>query len=82
MQNHRLHLKVKGNLQDPFYKWYTKGKVKKLGLKTHALNHYEAGHIEFIVEGGRTELESLIHWAKSGPVFSRVEEVRFKFKDY
>lgn len=79
MQKNKLHLNVKGNLRDTFYKWYAQNKAKKLGLRTHELNHHNSGNIEIVVVGKRTELENLVHWAKRGPFFSQIEEVRFKF---
>lgn len=77
----KLHLNIKGNLQDFFYKPLAKLQAKRLGLHTHKVERNGNGHMELVFEGERAVLWKMVNWSKSGPFFSRVEEVVVQFKD-
>lgn len=77
----KLHLNIKGNLKDFFYKPLAKLHARRLGLKTHKVERNGSGQMELVFEGERATLWKMVHWSKSGPFFSRVEEVVVQFRD-
>lgn len=76
--NHKVNIKVKGNLRHLWYKLHALINAKRLGLKTHKLIKHENGFLELEFEGDRQKLWKMVKWSKDRKL-SKVEEVVFSF---
>lgn len=77
----KLHLNIKGRLNNIVFHPFALAKAKTLGLETAEVKHISEGNIELIIVGERTKLWDMVHWAKKGPFFSIVHEVVFQFSN-
>lgn len=77
----KVHINIRGNAKNLFYKAFAYIKAKSLGLKTHGFSQKEDGSIELVVQGYNDRLWEMISWSKKGYVFFMVKEVVFKFAE-
>lgn len=65
---------VKGRVQGVAFRYYTKNKARKLGLKGRVRN-LEDKSVKIIVIGDTDSVDSLIDWCHKGSPASNVSEV-------
>lgn len=70
----RTHVFVSGRVQGVMFRYFTKKKAHKLGLKGFVKN-LDDGRVEIVVEGDKKYIRKFITWCKKGPIWSIVEHV-------
>jgi len=69
-----LKAKVSGRVQGVFYRSFTVGEARKLGLIGYVRNSPD-GSVEVYAEGDRDRLEELVKRLRAGPPAATVESV-------
>jgi len=77
MGKKRIRLLISGRVQGVFFRDNTRKKAKEFGLKGWVKN-LENGQVEIVAEGQEEDIESLIQWAKKGPLLARVDDLKVK----
>lgn len=70
----RLEATVEGRVQGVSFRYYTRQRANRLGLKGWVRNEYD-GSVKVIAEGERPALEGLLEYLHQGPEGARVEDV-------
>ncbi|WP_027882208.1 acylphosphatase [Meiothermus rufus] len=70
----RITVLVSGRVQGVGYRYFTRQKALELGLAGYAENLPD-GRVEVVAEGGKDELEHLIHHLRQGPRGAWVAQV-------
>lgn len=87
MQHKHYNITVKGRVQGVWFRKYTAGKAKELGLKGFVENKPD-GTVYIEVEGGKESLQAFVKWLYKGSPQSEVKSVeteegtRKNFKDF
>lgn len=69
----RLEITIHGRVQGVCFRYYTKDKAQKLGLKGYVRNaNYD--RVEIVAEGGESSIKQLLEFAKKGPPSAHVTE--------
>lgn len=74
----RAQIVVRGLVQGVNYRWFTQRRADALGLTGHVRNMPD-GSVLVVVEGPRTDIESLIATLRVGPSAAVVESVRVEW---
>ena len=69
----RIHIFIIGRVQGVFFRQSTKVMAIKNNLNGWVRN-LDDGQVEIVAEGEKQNIETLVNWCKTGPVFSRVDE--------
>ncbi len=77
----RIHAFVSGKVQGVFFRANTKKEANHLKL-TGWVRNLEDGRVEFVAEGEENNLARLIKWAKEGPSWAKVDDLRIEWKEY
>ena len=72
----RVNIRVTGDVQGVFYRFFTKKKAKLLGLAGWCRNESD-GSVAIVAEGEEAKIKELIEWCHVGSPLSRVEKVEF-----
>jgi acylphosphatase len=70
----RLHGVIHGDVHGVGFRYFLMREAQRLGLRGWVRNR-EDGTVEFVAEGGRSELERLQRAAERGPQMAQVERV-------
>ena len=70
----RFRIFVSGRVQGVFFRENTKKKAKELGIKGWVRNLAD-GRVEAVFEGDKDKIDKMISWARSGPLFAKVEKL-------
>ncbi|MFC2052553.1 acylphosphatase [Chloroflexota bacterium] len=73
---------VHGRVQGVFFRAFTSGCAKELGLTGNVRNLPDGEAVEIQAEGERDKLERLIDYLKVGPPGARVERVEINWSEY
>jgi acylphosphatase len=73
-QVERLHGVVHGDVQGVGFRYFLMREARRLGLRGWVRNR-DDGTVEFVAEGGRSDLERLNQAAGQGPSMARVKRV-------
>ncbi len=73
---------VYGRVQGVFFRAFTSGCAKELGLTGNVRNLPDGKAVEVQAEGERDKLERLIDYLKVGPPGARVERVETNWSEY
>jgi acylphosphatase len=68
-----VKISVKGKVQGVFFRASTKKKAQALSIKGWCRNEAD-GSVLIYAEGNEDEIDDFIHWCKSGPELSIVED--------
>lgn len=68
-------LEVSGRVQGVGFRYSAQNIANKLGVKGFAKNRPN-GNVILEIEGSSDQLSAMIHWCRTGPPLSRVEEVK------
>lgn len=71
----RIQLIITGRVQGVLFRSSAASEAQKLGLTGWVRNRSD-GAVEIVAEGRKESLEELVSWAKAGPDFARVEDVK------
>ena len=77
----RFHIFVSGRVQGIFFRENTKKKAQKLRI-TGWVRNLPDGRVEAVLEGEKDKIEELVNWAKKGPVFAKVDELKVMPEEY
>jgi acylphosphatase len=80
-QTQRIHIEIKGQLQNLFYPVLAWLHSRTLGISAKSFKNKDNGSIEMVLEGDVSKLWKMVDFAKAGFVFLMVDEVVFKFVD-
>lgn len=81
MRKVRVHIFVSGKVQGVFYRDTAKKEAKKLEIFGWIKNLSD-GRVEAVFEGDEEKVESMISWAKKGPVLAQVKDVQIQREEY
>ena len=76
----RIIINVYGLVQGVFFRYTTRKVARKLGL-TGIVKNMPDGSIYIEAEGPENNLLELLEFAKKGPNYAKVEDVKYEFKD-
>ena len=68
---------IRGQVQGVFFRKFTKGKARELGISGFVRNEYD-GSVYIEACGENSHLEKFILWCHYGPEHARVEKVEVK----
>jgi acylphosphatase len=68
---------IKGHVQGVFFRAKTRKQAEVLGLCGWVRNT-ESGHVEVLIEGEQSQLESMLIWLQRGPQLARVDSLELK----
>ena len=72
MEHQRIHVIVKGKVQGVYYRASTQEQAQAIGV-TGWVRNLANGDVEFEAQGTQAQLDSLLSWARRGPVHARVD---------
>ena len=73
MVQKRIHIFVTGRVQGVFFRQSTKVMAIKNNVKGWVRN-LDDGRVEVVAQGKTQDIDNLVHWCKTGPANSRVDE--------
>ena len=76
----RIIIKVYGNVQGVFFRYTTRKVARKIGL-TGFVKNLADGSVYIEAEGTETDLKELLEFAKKGPKYATVENIKYEFKE-
>ena len=80
-QKVRAEIIVSGKVQGVFYRERTRQKAEKLGI-TGWVKNLGDGRVEAIFEGEKEKVEEMVDWARSGPIWAKVDGLDLVWEDY
>lgn len=81
MNNARIHILAKGNVQGVFFRVNAKQKADELNIFGWVRN-LDSDKVEIVAEGNRDKLEKLVEWCEQGSSAAEVEDMRINWQDY
>jgi acylphosphatase len=81
MGQKRIHLIVRGRVQDVFFRASTQREARRLGLTGWVRNRPD-GAVELVAEGEEDQVKDLLAWAQHGPSTARVDKVDTRWRSY
>jgi acylphosphatase len=76
----RVIIRIYGFVQGVGFRYYTIGEAQKLGLSGWVKNEPD-GSITIVAEGEEDKLKKMIDWAKKGPSWASVEDVKIDWQE-
>ena len=76
----KIIIHVYGHVQGVFFRYTTRKVARKLGL-TGIVKNMSDGSVYIESEGPKDKLSELLDFAKKGPKYARVDDVKFEYKD-
>ncbi len=70
-----LRAVVRGRVQGVGFRDYVLTRGRFLGLSGYVRNLPDGRSVEVVAEGGRSDLEQLLHYLREGPRMSRVDAI-------
>ncbi|MFH1462291.1 MAG: acylphosphatase [bacterium] len=77
----RAHIFVSGKVQGVFYRERTRQKAEKLKVAGWVKNLRD-GRVEAMFEGEKDRVEKIVGWARSGPIFAKVDSLDVVWEDF
>lgn len=77
----RVRLFISGRVQGVFFRSTMCQKAKKVGINGFVRNIPD-GRVEAVLEGEEDKVEKLIKWARRGPIFAKVDNIKIEKEDY
>ncbi len=77
----RVHIIISGYVQGVCFRYFTKIKSRKLGLKGFVRN-VPNGDVEVVAEGNEKEINELIEFCRKGPALSGVANLKIEYEDF
>ncbi len=76
----RLSLLINGKVQGVFFRASVSRAARKLGLVGFVQN-LDDGRVRIVAEGSEKKLDKLVIWAKEGPSYAKVRDIKAKYSD-
>lgn len=76
----RARVRISGRVQGVFFRAETRERAEALGLGGWVRNAPD-GSVEVVLEGPGERIESLLAWARRGPVSATVDAVEVEWED-
>ncbi len=76
----RLHITVHGRVQGVFFRTSSQKRAIELGL-TGFVRNDAGGSVSILAQGPEERLQALLDWCYTGPRWSKVEQVKFKWQE-
>jgi acylphosphatase len=76
----KIIITVYGHVQGVFFRYTTRKVARKLGL-TGIVKNMSDGSVYIEAEGPEDKLVELLDFAKKGPKYARVDDVKFEYED-
>jgi len=70
----RVHLIITGNVTGVLFRSYASMEARKLSLTGWVKNVSDS--VEIVAEGPKEKLEDLVDWAKVGPTYAQVDDLK------
>ncbi|MFH1671166.1 MAG: acylphosphatase [Candidatus Portnoybacteria bacterium] len=80
-ENIRAHLFVSGNVQGVFFRETARKKAAGEGVTGWAKNLRD-GRVEAVFEGKESKVRKMVDWARSGPIWAKIEALDVVWEDY
>ena len=80
-ENIRAHLFVSGRVQGVFFRETVRKKAAKEGVTGWAKNLRD-GKVEAVFEGKESRVRKMVDWARSGPIWAKVDSLDLIWEDY
>jgi acylphosphatase len=77
----KVRVVVSGRVQGVWFRASTREVALELGVRGYVKNLPD-GNVEFVAEGEDAQVEKLLEWARKGPPYARVDEVRVEDLEY
>jgi len=77
----RVHIIISGYVQGVCFRYFTKIKARKLGLKGFVRN-VPNGDVEVVAEGNEKEINELIDFCRKGPMLSCVANLKIEYGEF
>ncbi len=77
----RMRIKVNGDVQGVFYRYYAKREAKRVGINGWVRN-IEDGSVEALIEGEDEAVKNFIRWSSKGSPMATVEDVETSEENY
>lgn len=77
----KVHIFISGRVQGVFFRDNTYKKAEELGVSGWVRNTPD-GRVEAVFEGEKEKVESLIKWAKKGPLIAKVNGIDVEWQEY
>ena len=77
----RVHIVISGYVQGVCFRYFTKIKARKLGLKGFVRN-VQNGDVEVVAEGNEKEINEMIDFCRKGPVLSCVANLKLEYEEF
>lgn len=81
MAQKRIHLVVRGRVQDVYFRASAQREAKRLGV-TGWVRHRSDGAVEMVAEGEEDQIKDLLTWTQQGPSTARVDKVETRWRGY
>lgn len=81
MKQYRLHLVVRGRVQNVYFRASTQEEARRLGVTGWVKNRSD-GAVEILAEGADHCLQELLAWAQRGPRDARVDGIDTRWHVY
>ncbi len=69
-----LHALISGRVQGVGYRYSTQQQARLLSLVGWVRNLLD-GRVEAMIQGDRTQVETMLHWMQAGPIAAQVDQV-------
>lgn len=79
--NIRAHLFVSGKVQGVFFRETVRQKAFKEGV-TGWVKNLRDGKVEAVFEGKESRVKKMVNWARSGPIWAKVDSLDVIWEDY
>ena len=76
----RIIIKVYGSVQGVFFRYTTRKVARTIGL-TGFVKNLADGSVYIEAEGNESGLKKLLEFAKKGPKYAKVENIKYEFKE-
>jgi len=79
--NARAHIVIRGRVQGVFYRSFTQGVARSLGLSGWVRNMHD-GSVEAVFEGEKKKIEEGIRQLRQGPPYARVDDLETEWQPF
>jgi acylphosphatase len=81
MGQKRIHVVVRGRVQDVYFRATAQREARQLGLSGWVKNRSD-GAVEILAEGDEEHVKDLLSWAQLGPSTARVDKIETRWRSY
>jgi acylphosphatase len=79
--NARAHAIIRGRVQGVFYRSFTNGVARSLGLSGWVRNMHD-GSVEAVFEGEKKRIKDALKQLRQGPPYARVDDLEVEWQPF